>query len=102
MNKTIVAIPLLLGALFASPTTSAEEAAGKRATAQECRAYWGISPAASQQCSAQSIIPVGPDGCSVTANCLFNGQWISSGVTVSDKWELGRLKNCSGRLGTNC
>jgi|GEM_PF-1320066 len=103
MKKMMLALPLVLATLFASPITSAAPQESARATAQECRAYWNISPAASsQRCAAQSIIPVGADGCSVTANCPFNGQWITSGVTVSDKWELGRLKNCSGRLGTNC
>ncbi|MEK0267582.1 hypothetical protein QT383_16920 [Stenotrophomonas rhizophila] len=103
MTKTIFALPVLLAAVFASPTASADAADGKRATLQECRAYWGISPAASsQRCVIQTISTYGADGCTVTANCPYNGQWITSGATVTDKWELGRLKNCSGRLGTDC
>ncbi|MNV26438.1 hypothetical protein D3C71_1175580 [compost metagenome] len=103
MKKMMLALPLLLAALFASPLASAEPQETTRATAQECRAYWNISPAASsQRCAAQSIIPVGADGCSVTANCAFNGGWVTSGITVSDKWDLGRVRNCSGYLGFNC
>ena len=103
MNKTILAFPLLLAAVFASPAAFADTADGKRATVQECRAYWNISPAASsQRCVVQTISPYGADGCTITTNCPYNGQWITSGATVTDKWELGRLKNCSGWLGTNC
>jgi hypothetical protein len=102
MNKTILALSLLLTAL-ASPAAPASPPEAPRATVQECRAYWNISPAASsQRCVVQTISPFGPDGCTVTANCPYNGGWVTSGMTVHDKWELGKLKNCSGRLGTDC